>query len=89
MGICTPRRTVMGLKKRTSRPKIGSSICAYNLLAHLPNQTGLYPHPEQVVAFSLTTVFRCKFTFTYSKAIQEFQLQFFPPSVHPKIASRS
>lgn len=64
----------MELKERTRFTKIGSSICVQYtiLLAHLPNQTGPYSHTEHVIAFSPHCVFRCKFTFTYSKTIQEF-----------------
>jgi len=59
--------------KNAVSPKIGSS-CPSRSLTYSPNRTGLYPHPKHVLAFSAHCVFRCKFTFTYGKGIQNFQL---------------
>lgn len=88
MGFCTPEVHDNGTEKTNALSKDRQfNLCIQSLSPTDLTKLDLYPHPEHVLEFSPHCVFRCKFTFAYSKGIQEFQL--LSPMYGPKITSNS
>jgi hypothetical protein len=76
-GFACIRATSDSGAKRSTRSLSQFRGCCI-LLTYLTKLACTHTHPEHVLAFSPHCVFRCKFTFTFTKSIQEFQLLSFP-----------